>query len=266
VLVVGFDSASIKTLPWDIVEGTVGDLSQPNAVAVDATYFKELAVQGIGSRAEINDTQVTVKLITRGIRSFTTLPCVFTALALARNLVFAGPDQASYTILHLQPGSDVEQVRKALQARLPDTQVLTHEAFRKRSLDYWLFETGAGSGLIAGAVLGIVVGVVVVSQTLYASTKEHLNEFATLRALGASAGFIRQVILWQAIISAIMGYVLGMIVSVIVIYLLRHSLPIAMTFNLVWGLLVLTIGMCVVAAASAIFKVVRIDPAVVFSR
>jgi putative ABC transport system permease protein len=39
-----------------------------------------------------------------------------------------------------------------------------------------------------------------------------------------------------------------------------------MTFNLVWSLLALTIGMCVVAAVSAIFKVVRIDPAVVFSR
>ena len=63
-----------------------------------------------------------------------------------------------------------------------------------------------------------------------------------------------------------MGYVLGMVVSVIVTYFLRDSLPIAMTFNLVWGLLVLTIGMCVVAAISAIFKVVRIDPAVVFSR
>jgi putative ABC transport system permease protein len=53
---------------------------------------------------------------------------------------------------------------------------------------------------------------------------------------------------------------------VVVCYLLRDLLPIAMTFNLVWGLLVLTIAMCVLAAVSAIFKVIRIDPAVVFSR
>jgi len=266
VLVVGSENGSNKNLPWDIVEGSIADLTAPNAVAVDSTYFDELAVQGIGDHAEINDTQVTVKTVTRGIRSFTTLPYIFTSLPLARSLAFAAPDQASYTLLRVTPGSDVEQVRKSLQARLPDAQVLSHDALRKRSLDYWLFETGAGSGLIAGAVLGIVVGVVVVSQTLYASTKEHINEFATLRALGASAGFIRKVILWQAVMSAIMGYLLGMVVSVIVIYFLRDSLPIAMTFNLVWGLFVLTIGMCVVAAVSAIFKVVRIDPAVVFSR
>ena len=105
-----------------------------------------------------------------------------------------------------------------------------------------------------------------VSQTLYASTKEHINEFATLRALGASSGFVRKVILWQAVLSALMGYVMGMLLSQVVNYFLRDFMPILMTFNLVWGLLVLTIAMCVLAAVSAIFKVIRIDPAVVFSR
>jgi hypothetical protein len=62
---------------------------------VDSTYFDELAVQGIGDHAEINDTQVTVKTVTRGIRSFTTLPYIFTSLPLARSLAFAAPDQAS---------------------------------------------------------------------------------------------------------------------------------------------------------------------------
>ena len=80
-------------------------------------------------------------------------------------------------------------MRKSLQTRLPDTEVLTHRGFPQRSLDYWLFETGAGSGLIAGAVLAIVVGIVVVVADAYAGTKEHINEFATLRALGASSGF-----------------------------------------------------------------------------
>lgn len=266
VLVVGFDTATNKNLPWDVVEGSIADLSLPNAVAVDSTYFAELAIEHLGDRAEINDTLVTVKAVTRGIRSFTTLPFIFTSLPLGRTLSFASPEQGSYTLVRVAPGSNVEEVRKSLQARLTDAEVLTHQAFRKRSLDYWLFETGAGSGLIAGAVLAIIVGIVVVSQTLYASTKEHLNEFATLRALGASSGFIRKVILWQAVLSALIGYVLGMILSKIVTYLLSDMLPILLSFNLVWGLLVLTIAMCVIAAVSAIFKVIRIDPAVVFSR
>jgi putative ABC transport system permease protein len=210
---------------------------------------------------------VTIRAVTKGIRSFTTLPYVFTTLQQARMMVGAAPDQSSYMMVRVAPGHNVADVRAALQDRLPDAEVISHQEFHDRSTNYWLFETGAGTALIAAAVLAVIVGVVVVAQTLYASTKEHLNEFATLRALGASAGFIRKVILWQAVLSAIMGYVMGILLSQVVIYAFKDSkLLIIMTFNLAWGLLVLTIAMCVLAAVSAIFKVVRIDPAVVFSR
>jgi putative ABC transport system permease protein len=157
--------------------------------------------------------------VTRGIRSFTTLPYVFTTFASARPLVNAEPGQGSFTLVRLAPGSDPEEIRESLQALLPDAEVVSHQVFRNRSHDYWLFETGAGAGLIAGMVLAVIVGVVVVAQTLYASTKEHLNEFATLRALGASSGFIRKVILWQAVLSALMGYALGMVLAKVVTYL-----------------------------------------------
>ena len=59
---------------------------------------------------------------------------------------------------------------------------------RTRHTACWLFGTGAGAALIAGAALGVLV--VVVGQSLYAGTREHLSEFATLRALGSSPGYI----------------------------------------------------------------------------
>jgi len=266
-LLVGSDTTTNKSLPWDISQGSIAALSAPSAVAVDETYFSELGVGRIGDRAEVNGMNVTVAALTKGIRSFTTLPYVFTTIANARALLDASPDQASYAVVKTVAGRDVEDVRKALKARLPDAEILSHTEFRKRSLDYWLFETGAGSALIAGALLGVIVGIVIVAQTLYSSTKDHLNEFATLRALGASAGYIVKVILMQAILSAVIGYILGIILSLFVIYMSSEStLLIVMTPNLAMFLFCLTVGMCVFAAICAIFKVVRIDPAVVFSR
>jgi hypothetical protein len=44
-LLIGFDIATNKTLPWDIVHRQSADLATPNAVAVDSSYFKELAVE-----------------------------------------------------------------------------------------------------------------------------------------------------------------------------------------------------------------------------
>lgn len=265
-LLVGSETASGK-LPWDVVDGSVAALASPSGVAIDDTYFAELGVSKLGDKAEVNNLEVTVAAVTHNIRSFTTLPYVFTTLGTGRNLLDAASEQTSYLLIRLAPGADREETRKALGARLPDAEILPHDVFRQRSLDYWLFETGAGSALIAGAILGIIVGVVIVAQTLYASTKDHINEFATMRALGASAGYIHRVILIQAVLSAVLGYVLGMCLSMLVIWLSKDStLLIVMTPRLALFLLALTVGMCVLAAICAIFKVTRIDPAVVFSR
>jgi putative ABC transport system permease protein len=229
----------------------------------------------VGSDTNTN-TSVPWDIVTDGIRSFTTLPYVFTTLAMARTLLGTSPDLSSYAVIKVAPGNDIDEVRKALTTRLapsspgqaPDAEIITHNEFRKRSLNRWLFETGAGAALITGAALGLIVGVVIVAQTLYSSTKDHLNEFATLRALGASAGYIIKVILMQAVLSAILGYILGIILSLVVIWASRNdpSLLIIMTPQLAALLFVLTVGMCVFAAICAIFKVIRIDPAVVFSR
>lgn len=267
VLLVGSDHENGTLKPWNMVEGSLTDLKAPNSVAVDDTYFVDLGVDQLGDTAELNTTKVKINGVTHGIRSFTTLPYVFTSLNRAKTLLDAASNQSSYTLVRLADDADKEEVRKTLETRLQDREVLTQAEFRKRSVDYWLFQTGAGSALIAGAALGMIVGVVIVAQTLYASTKDHLNEFATLRALGASAGYIHKVILIQAIMSAFIGYGVGMVLSMLVIWASQDTtLTIVMTPGLALLLFALTIGMCIIAAVSAIFKVTRIDPAGVFSR
>jgi len=266
-LLVGSEPTHDSGLPWNLTEGSVAALGAPSAVAVDGTYFSELGIGKLGDRAEVNNMEVTVGAVTRGIRSFTTLPYIFTTLTSARTLLAASPDQSSHVLVDIEPGASIETVRAALAGRMPDAEILTYAEFRKRSLDYWLFETGAGAALIAGAALGIIVGTVIVAQTLYASTKDHLNEFATLRALGASAGYINRVVLIQAVLSALIGYLLGMALSMLAIWSSQEStLLIVMTPDLAAMLFALTVGMCVLAAVCAIFKVIRIDPAVVFAR
>ena len=267
LLLVGSNPSEGGLTPWNLIEGRVEDLEAPSAIAVDRSYFDELGVTKVGEGGEINGSKATVAAITKGIRSFTTLPYVFLSLPRARGYLGMAPQQASYLLARLEPGADIATVKAAIKSRLPDTEVLTRQEFRDRSLAYWLFETGAGSALIAGAILGLIVGLIVVAQTLYASTKDHLNEFATLRALGASAGYIHRVILSQALISAVLGYGVGIAVSLAIVYAARDStLPLVLPPGLAGFLLALTIAMCVLSAMSAILKVTRIDPAMVFSR
>ena len=115
-------------------------------------------------------------------------------------------------------------------ASLTDVEVLTPAEFRERSRSFWLFGTGAGAALFAGALLGVIVGTVIVAQTLYSSTKDHLNEFATLRAIGSSRSYIYKVIICQALLSAVIGFGLADLVGFVVVRMTAASaLPIVIT-------------------------------------
>ena len=267
VVVVGSDAEDGGLEPWNLVEGTWEDIKAPEAVAIDKSYLDELGIEGMGSTAQIANGRIRVRAMTEGIRSFTRSPYAYTTLNRARSLFGAPRDLTTFFLVQLQPGADVKKVQADLRNRLGSAEVLTTEEFRNRSLKQWLFRTGAGVALIGGALLGSLVGTVIVAQTLYSSTKDHLSEFATLRALGSSSGYIHKVILAQAGISAVIGYLLGISIALVVLVASRNTaLPIVMTPGLAFWLFTLTVGMCAISALSAIVKVTKIDPATVFSQ
>jgi putative ABC transport system permease protein len=267
VFVIGSDLRSGGLQPWDLVEGRIEALSTPRAVAVDRTYFDRLGISGIGATAEIRQQPVRVAAVTNGIRSFTTTPFVFMDIDRARAHTGVPAGKATYLIVRLSPDADPDRVRRQLASNIGDVEVLTPAEFRDRSRAFWLFSTGAGAALFAGALLGVIVGTVVVAQTLYASTKEHLNEFATLRAIGSSRGYIYKVIVCQALLSAVIGFAIAALIGDAVVQLTAGTaLPIVITYGLIAGLFLLTVVMCVVSSIAAIVQVTRIDPAMVFTR
>lgn len=266
VVVVGADKEDGAIEPWNLIDGGHVDPSS-DGVSIDRTYAATLGVSDIGTLAEIEGKRVRVESMSEGIRSFTTSPYVFTSLNTARELLSVPSDQATFYIVKLAPGVDPAAVKHALAALLPDASIFTKAEFLRRNLDYWLFGTGAGVALIGGAILGLIIGTVVVAQTLYSSTKEHLMEFATLRALGSSSGYIHKVILIQACVSAFVGYVLGIAVSIAVAAgSSRTAMPILLTQSLQAIVFLATLSMCVLSATSSIVKVTKIDPAMVFAR
>jgi putative ABC transport system permease protein len=267
VFLIGVQSGSGGLQPWNVIEGQPDDLSTPDAVAIDQSYFERLGIARIGEYAEIADQKARVAVVTKGIRSFTTTPYVFTSLIRARSYMKAPPSSATYFLVRLAPGANVERIRSQLVAELSASEVLTSDEFRRRSRSFWLFGTGAGAALFGSAFLGVVVGTVIVGQTLYSSTKDHLIEFATLRAMGSSRAYIYTVILCQAVLSAIIGFSIAALVGVgLANASAGTALPIIMTPTLIISLFVLTVAMCAVSAISAIVVVTRVDPVTVFAR
>jgi putative ABC transport system permease protein len=265
VQVVGFNTSSGVGGPWNVVAGQVDDLKTPDAVMIDELYRRKLGVTRVGEIFEINGRRARVVGFTRGIRAFTTTPYVFTSFKNAQGYSRLAEDQTLFILVRALPGTELKALQHDLEARVRDVDVLTKARFSSMTRIYWMFTTGAGVAVLIAALLGLVVGVVVVAQTIYATTMDHIREYGTLKAMGASNGYIYRVIITQAGISAVAGYVLAMIVSVFIVRASQNGgAAILMPWQLAAGIFGLTVLMCVSAAVVSINKVTSLDPATVF--
>ena len=265
VQIVGINVDDPLERPWNLVEGRVEDLKSPDAVILDELYKQKLGVTRVGEVFEIGGYRARVVGFTRGIRSFTTSPYVFTSFKNAQDYTRLREDQTLFILVKVAPGADVQQVRGDLLNRVKDVEVFTTGEFSRMTTFYWMFTTGAGVAVLIAAVLGLVVGFVVVAQTIYATTVDHIREFGTLKAMGAPNSYVYKVIMKQAAIAAVIGYVLGMFVSMFVVRASQKGgAAILMPTPMAIGMFFLTLAMCTGAALVSINKVTRIDPAMVF--
>ncbi|MFN7976645.1 MAG: ABC transporter permease [Vicinamibacterales bacterium] len=265
VLLAGFEPAGVLGRPWNVVAGDVRDLEHADTVFIDELYASKLGVTHLGQVAEIRGYRARVVGFTRGIRTFTTAPPVFTSFKNAQNYFGLREDQVLALLVGVTPGADVEAVRGALQARLRDVDVHTTAEWSQRQQRYWMFGTGAGITVLIAAALGLIVGVVVVAQTIYAATVDHIREFGTLKAMGATNGFIYGVILVQALTSGVIGFAAGIGIALAVAAGSQQGTTAILAPPwLVALLFVLTLGMCALASIVSINKVTRLDPAMVF--
>jgi len=265
IQIVGFNPYSGIGGPWNVVEGNIEDLKTPDAVMVDEIYKKKLGVSRVGEIFEINGRRARVVGFTRGIRAFTTTPYIFTSFKNAQAFAGIAEDQSYFILVQALPGTKIPALQQQLESRLKDVDVLTTAKFSSMTRIYWMFTTGAGVAVLIAALLGLVVGIVVVAQTIYATTMDHIREYGTLKAMGAPNSYIYRIIVTQAGMSAVAGYVLAMIVSVFIVRASSSGgaaimLPLPMAI----GIFFLTLLMCIGAAVVSINKVTSLDPAMVF--
>ncbi|MEO5923273.1 MAG: FtsX-like permease family protein [Bryobacteraceae bacterium] len=263
--IVGFDIDSGLGQPWDVVEGRLNDLRGQDTVFVDVLYKKKLGVEKIGDTLELNNKRVRVVGFTSGIRSFTTAPYVFASFKNAQNYMGLPESKTIFILLKTKPGVDVVATKAAVIQAVPNVDVFTREDMLDRTRAYWVFGTGAGTTTLLGAVLGLLVGIVVVAQTIYSATLDHLREFGTLKAMGATNGQIYRVIIVQALLAAVMGYVLGISVAWLVVQATTNTdLLIKLPPEIMVAVFGVTLLMCISASMLSIRKATSIDPAMVF--
>jgi len=236
----------------------------PESVVVDVSDFHTLGLVDLPADIEINSQRRHVARSISGFGSFLGSPYVFGKLVDARRALDLGAERAMFLVLRVE-GRSLAITQKELQDRLPELDVLSKREFSARAKWYWTLETGAGGALLTAALLGFVVGVLIVSQIVYATTMENIEEFATLKALGASHLFVIRIVVTQALISAVAGCGTGLALSIPATSMARRLIPWVYTPPALFvGLIGATLLLAVFASITAVRAALGVEPGRVF--
>lgn len=173
-------------------------------------------------------------------------------------------------VVKLDPGTNVERMVKSLRENLPnDVLVMARDGengFVTRERKYWQENTNIGFVFSLLTSMGFFVGIILVYQILYTDVADHWAEYATLKAMGYKNGYLLGVVLQEALILSVLGFIPGVLVSQLLYTAAGNAtgLFFQMTAERVTNLLVATFIMCLVSGAIAVRKVQTTDPADVF--
>lgn len=176
-------------------------------------------------------------------------------------------DQVDVGIVRLKPGSNVVAVQAELKGLLNENvHVFTHKEMTDFEFAYWQNNAPIGFIFGFGTVMGLVVGMVIVYQILFTDITNHLNEFATLKAMGYSHAYLIGVVLGSSLILACIGFLPGFLLS-LGLYQLSESvtyIPMPMPPSKIFGVFGLILVMCFIAGLLAMKKMRAANPADMF--
>ncbi|MDZ8090983.1 MAG: ABC transporter permease DevC [Nostoc sp. DedQUE05] len=170
-------------------------------------------------------------------------------------------------VIQVKPGVDPESIIKKISKDLPqDVKLMTLENYIKLEKDVLAQSTPIGFIFNMGTVIGCVFGGIIVYQILYTQISDSLFIYATFKAIGYANSYLVKVVLQQAILMSLIGYIPGFAVCMYLYNFVQEAtrLPMIMTITRGVTVMLLTIVMCSLAGMLAMNKLRSADPAELF--
>ena len=212
VLLVGSEAPAFIAGPKKekILAGNLMDLAEDGAVSGD--YFDQGTFDNsldIGKRLEINGKEAFIRLQTRDARGFAG-SFFYTTLSKAR---FYGnfPDtKVSAVAVQVKPGQSISAVVNEINQTFYGVKAWKTQDLQNETIRFITISSNIGTSVGSLVLFAIISGFFIISLTLFSSTLDHLRDYGTLKAIGATNAYVRNLILMQSFIFAIAGYVIAL--------------------------------------------------------
>jgi putative ABC transport system permease protein len=267
ILMIGFRSQD-RVLRLSEVYPSLDTLQRPNTVLMNRFSRAEFGPREIGLKTELGRRQVEIV----GLFNLNnTLRADGTVIVSDQNFMRLSPGRSlkdvSLGLIKVESGVDVNELVQRLHKMMPATvQVFSRQDATRRDQDYWVKSTSIGYIIAVGVAMAVLVGTVIVYQVLNADVTDHLQEYATLKAIGYSNLNLLSVIMQEAATLSALGFVPGCLLALGMYHVIFTAtrLPVAMTTDRLFLVFLLTLLICGVSGLVAARKVLVADPADVF--
>ncbi len=173
-----------------------------------------------------------------------------------------------HILLKLTAGTDPETVVTRLRELITDKSLRIRSFATAAAEDLSYQQTKRPTGIIFGfgVIIGILVGIVIVYQVLSTDVADHLSEYATFKAMGYGQKFFLGIVLEEALILGVLGFIPGFAVANLVLAGMARAtnLPVAMTPGMAAIVFMGTVIACLLSGAIATRRLAAADPADLF--
>jgi putative ABC transport system permease protein len=273
VRVIGLDDATLTGGPPEMVEGQLSDLRRDRAILIHVDQAAEdLKLKNehpprplaVGDHVSINDNDALVVGTYRSSKEFFWEPVVYTTYSRALSWAPRERKLLTYVLVKVTEGQDPQVVAQRIR-EATGYKALTNAEFDRVSTDELLVRTGILINFGITIVLGFVIGLLVSGQTFYTFVLDNLRNFGALKAMGTTNFTILKMLCLQVVIVGCVGYGLGLGAATLTGMLFGGG---ELAFNMAWQIPlfggVSVVACCLAAGALGMWRVLKLEPAVVF--
>lgn len=262
IRLIGLEAPIFAGAP-DFVEGQATDLLPEGAVAVDAFDTRVFPRMEIGATFEINGRKAYIAALTRGVRGFGSV-LTFTTIERARAWSGAARTDVNTILVKAQPGREAEVIR-TINRNIYGVRAWNGEDFARSTVDIILRTTSIATSVGTLVIFAFIAGLFIVGLTLFSAAVDRLRDYGTMKAIGASNGYIRRLIYTQAACFALVGFAIGYLLlegfkQGVARSGLLFEFPPALTAGFFLLICLIALGGATLAAR----RVARLEPAEVF--
>ncbi len=267
LLLIGSEGPNFPAGPKmeNIKQGNQADLQQDLAISSD--FFDSETLGGTtepGTPLEINGKQAKITVQTNGVRGFGA-PIAYTTIERARFYGNIPSTSINGILVNVTNDFTVKQVVDNINGTLSGVRAWPVEDLKESTISTVLSSSGIAVSTGSLIVFALISGFFIIGLTLYSSALDRLRDYGTLKAIGAKNSHIRKLILTQAFLFAVVGFV----IAFILLELFRKGVAnTGLIFTLspltVLGMFAVIIAISMGSSAFALKRIKGVEPASVF--